>query len=91
MPIQLTPDQAQFIQTQITNGRYNTIEEVLTAALQSLATEQDSNPMDELTRAEDLRRLQNYRETGQGMPHEQVANWLSSIGADRELPCPSGN
>ncbi|RUS96664.1 hypothetical protein DSM106972_086870 [Dulcicalothrix desertica PCC 7102] len=40
------------------------------------------------TREEDMGRLQRYRETGYGIPHEQVAAWLDSVGTDRELPCP---
>jgi hypothetical protein len=43
----------------------------------------------EATREEDLQRLQRYRETGHGIPHEQVSEWLSSIGTDREQPCPN--
>jgi putative addiction module CopG family antidote len=77
MSILLTPEQAQFIQTQIATGRYGTIEEVLSAALRSLAF-QETDDMDELTRDEDLQRLQNYRATGKGIPHDQVATWLSS-------------
>ncbi len=33
-----------------------------------------------------MRRLQRYRETGDGIPHEQVAAWLASIGTDNEFP-----
>ena len=44
---------------------------------------------DEATREADLQRLQNYRETGHGIPHDQVAEWLSSIGTDNELKCPN--
>jgi putative addiction module CopG family antidote len=90
MPIQLTSEQTQFVQAQIATGRYATIEEVLVAAFRSLAV-QEADAMDELTRAEDLQRIQNYRDTGKGIPHDQVAAWLSSIGTDRELPCPNGN
>ncbi|MHC5595631.1 MAG: hypothetical protein ACYTXC_06635 [Nostoc sp.] len=43
---------------------------------------------DDATREEDMRRLQRYRETGDGIPHEQVAAWLASIGTDNESPCP---
>ena len=43
---------------------------------------------DDVTKEEDLRRLQQYRETGYGIPHEQVAAWLVSIGTDNEFPCP---
>jgi hypothetical protein len=43
----------------------------------------------EATREEDLQRLQNYRETGHGIPHEQVSEWLASIGTDNEQPCPN--
>ncbi len=44
---------------------------------------------DEAMREADRQRLQNYRETGQGIPHDRVAAWLSSIGTEDELPCPS--
>ncbi|HBB34130.1 MAG TPA: hypothetical protein DDZ80_10455 [Cyanobacteria bacterium UBA8803] len=44
---------------------------------------------DEATIKGDLQRLQRYRETKHGIPHEQVAAWLSSIGTDDELPCPN--
>jgi hypothetical protein len=44
---------------------------------------------DEATREADLQRLQNYRETGRSIPLDQVAAWLSSIGTDDELQCPS--
>ena len=40
---------------------------------------------DDVTKEEDLRRLQQYRETGYGIPHEHVAAWLSSIGTDHSL------
>lgn len=43
---------------------------------------------DDATKEEDMRRLQRYRETGYGIPHEQVAVWLDSVGTNRELPCP---
>ncbi len=43
---------------------------------------------DDATREEDIHRLQRYRETGYGIPHEQVAAWLESVGTNRELPCP---
>ncbi len=44
---------------------------------------------DEATLIGDRKRLQCYRETGYGIPHEEVAAWLSSIGTDDELPCPN--
>lgn len=43
---------------------------------------------DDATKSEDMLRLQRYRETGYGIPHEQVAAWLASVGIDNELPCP---
>jgi hypothetical protein len=43
---------------------------------------------DDATREEDMRRLQQYQETGYAISHEQVAAWLNSVGTDRELPCP---
>jgi hypothetical protein len=42
----------------------------------------------EATREEDLQRLQHYRETGHGIPHEQVAAWLSSIGRSQIMTFP---
>jgi putative addiction module CopG family antidote len=91
MSIQLTPEQAKFVQSQLQTGRYQTIEEVVAAAFQSLALEEEEDEMDKITLEEDLQRIQRYRETGKGIPHEQVLEWLSSIGTDHELPCPSGN
>lgn len=44
--------------------------------------------IEEATLESDRQRLQQYRDTGHGIPHEQVAVWLSSIGTDDELPCP---
>ncbi len=38
---------------------------------------------DDVTR-EDIHRLQRYRETGYGIPHEQVAAWLDSVYHGRE-------
>jgi hypothetical protein len=43
---------------------------------------------DDVTKEEDLRRLQRYRETGYGIPHDQVATWLLNVGTDKEYPCP---
>jgi hypothetical protein len=43
----------------------------------------------EATREEDLKRLQRYRETGHGIPHEQVSEWLSNIGTDIEKSYPN--
>jgi hypothetical protein len=43
---------------------------------------------DEETREDDFRRLERYRATYYGVSHEKVAEWLSSIGTDHELPCP---
>jgi predicted transcriptional regulator len=37
----------------------------------------------------DRRRLAHYRETGEGVDHDRVAAWLSSIGTETELPCPN--
>ncbi|MBW4464719.1 MAG: hypothetical protein KME07_04675 [Pegethrix bostrychoides GSE-TBD4-15B] len=42
---------------------------------QGLAFDSDS-----ASRAEDMQRLQRYQETGESIPHDQVAAWLSSIG-----------
>jgi hypothetical protein len=50
---------------------------------QGLAFENDQE-----TREDDLRRLEHYRVTHHGISHEKVAEWLSSIGTDHELPCP---
>jgi hypothetical protein len=44
---------------------------------------------DQETREADLQRIQNYRKTGHGIPHDQVDAWLSSIGTDDELKCPN--
>lgn len=42
----------------------------------------------EREKREDMERWQRYRATGHAIPHERVAEWLESIGTDRELPCP---
>jgi predicted transcriptional regulator len=91
MPIQLTAEQTQFVQAQIATGRYDTIEEVLAAAFRSLVAAQVADKKANIPQAEDWKRIQNYRATGKSVPHDQVAAWLSSIGTDRELPCPNGN
>jgi putative addiction module CopG family antidote len=88
MSITLTPEQEQFVQTKLLTGKYYTVEEVLAAALQ-LLDEYDQYDLDNLTRAADAERLQAYRKTGNGIPHAQVAAWLSTIGTDDELPCPN--
>jgi hypothetical protein len=41
------------------------------------------------TLVEDAKRLENYRQTHHAIDHERVADWLSSIGTERELPCPN--
>lgn len=38
----------------------------------------------EETREEDLQRLQRYRETGHGIPHEQVSEWLCYQSLSRD-------
>jgi hypothetical protein len=50
---------------------------------QGLAFDSDS-----ASRVEDMQRLRRYRETGESIPHDQVAAWLASIGTEHELPCP---
>jgi predicted transcriptional regulator len=42
----------------------------------------------EREKQEDMERWKRYQSTGHAIPHEQVAEWLESIGSDRELPCP---
>jgi predicted transcriptional regulator len=32
--------------------------------------------------------LEEYRRTGNGVPHEQVREWLDSIGTENEIQCP---
>jgi hypothetical protein len=44
---------------------------------------------DAATLAGDRQRLAQYQETEEGVDHDRVAAWLSSIGADSELPCPN--
>jgi Ni2+-binding GTPase involved in maturation of urease and hydrogenase len=39
-------------------------------------------------RQEDEQRIQRYRETGYAISHDRVAEWLTSIGTENELPCP---
>jgi putative addiction module CopG family antidote len=91
MSIILTPQQEQFIQTKLQTGKYRTAEEVLEVALQLLEEHDQADPLhiDTLTREADAKRLQAYRETGHGIPQSHIAAWLSSVGTDDELPCPS--
>ncbi len=95
MSITLTPQQEQFVQTKLKTGKYRTAEEVLELALRLLEAYEQANQtdtdtdIDALTYAADAQRLQAYRDTGYGIPHNDVAQWLSSIGTDDELPCPS--
>lgn len=42
----------------------------------------------EKEKREDLKRWENYEETGKFMTHDVVSAWLDSIGTDRERPCP---
>ena len=56
--------------------------------LQSEAFPHSEVPSDEVMRQEDQQRLQNYRETGYAISHDRVAEWLTSIGTENELPCP---
>jgi antitoxin ParD1/3/4 len=52
MPIQLTPDQEQFIQTKIQTGQYQTAEEIVATALLLLAEYDLANgPAAEIERA----------------------------------------
>jgi hypothetical protein len=39
-------------------------------------------------RQEDEQRIQRYRQTGYAISHDRVAEWLTSIGTENELPCP---
>jgi putative addiction module CopG family antidote len=91
MSITLTPEQEQFIQSKLQTGHYHTAQEVLDVALRLFEEYDQANPtnVDTLTHVADAQRLQTYRETGRGISHAQVATWLSSIGTDEELPCPS--
>jgi hypothetical protein len=38
--------------------------------------------------AKSLQVLEEYKRTREGVPHEQVGEWLDSIGTDNPLPCP---
>lgn len=73
----------------LANYRDQPLTEALTEAewqqlqQQGLAFDSDSD-----SRAEDMQRLQRYRETGESIPHDQVVAWLASIGTEHELPCP---
>jgi predicted transcriptional regulator len=42
----------------------------------------------EREKQEDMERWRRYRATGHAIAHEQMTEWLESIGTDRELPCP---
>ncbi len=93
MPIQLTPDQEQFIQTKIQAGQYQTAEEIVATALLLLAEYDLANgptaEIERATRQADQARLDHYRQTGEGVEHAKVAAWLTSIGTDHELPSPT--
>jgi antitoxin ParD1/3/4 len=93
MPIQLTPDQEQFIQTKIQTGQYQTAEEIVAAALLLLEeydrADGSTAEIERVTRQADQARLDHYRQTGEGVEHAKVAAWLTSIGTDHELPCPT--
>ncbi len=93
MPIQLTPDQEQFIQTKIQTGQYQTAEEIVATALLLLAEYDLANgpaaEIERATRQSDQARLDHYRQTGEGVEYTKVAAWLTSIGTDNELPCPT--
>ena len=36
-----------------------------------------------------LDRWHDYQETGEGIPHERVAEWLETWGTDKEIECPT--
>ena len=36
-----------------------------------------------------LDRWNRYQETGEGVSHETVVNWLETWGTDKESPCPT--
>ena len=38
----------------------------------------------EREKQEDMERWQRYKATGQAIPHDQIKNWLSGLGGDRE-------
>jgi Arc/MetJ-type ribon-helix-helix transcriptional regulator len=92
MITQLTTAQERFVQAKLETGQYQNTEEILEAAFQ-LLEERDlslnSPELDQATRQEDQQRLDKYRQTKQGVPHDQVAAWLDSIGTDHEKPCPT--
>ncbi|MDY7016099.1 MAG: hypothetical protein SVX43_21385 [Cyanobacteriota bacterium] len=39
-------------------------------------------------RQEDLKRWEDYRLTGHGIPHHKMEEWADSLGTDNPLPCP---
>lgn len=39
-------------------------------------------------REEDMKRWEDYSLTGESVDHDQVIEWLDSIGTNQETPCP---
>ncbi|MDY6785848.1 MAG: hypothetical protein SW833_25415 [Cyanobacteriota bacterium] len=46
------------------------------------------NLTEEEMQQEDMKRWEEYCRTGHSIPQHKVAEWLASIGTERELPCP---
>ena len=102
MELVLPPELEQLVQRQLERGPYQTPLEVLLAGVQLL--EHQAQPVnDEVygeldaslnfvprTEAEmvqqSLEVLAHYE--GDGVSHDQVEAWASSLGTDKEQPCP---
>lgn len=58
---------------------------IMKTAIERYLTEQERYWQE---RQEDLERWESYLYSGEGVAHEEVAQWLDSIGTDDERPCP---
>ena len=102
MELVLPPELEQLVQRQIERGLYQTPLEVLLAGVQLLEhqTEPVSNeaygeldaslnfiPCTEAEMVQQsLEVLAQYQ--GDGIPQDQIEAWASSLGTDKEQPCP---
>ena len=104
MQIVLPPELEALVQRQITTGRYQTVLDVLVAGVQLLDHQDEQLadgdttygvlngdrqflPLTEAEMAQQsLAVLATYAHDG--IPHDQVEAWASSLGTEDEQPCP---
>lgn len=62
------------------------------ALAQQFDEEDDGSPFPDMTEDEIVkdneRRWEEYQKTGRAIAHDNVVEWLDSIGTGHELPCP---